>query len=671
MSEILAPCGTFDALTAAVNTGADAVYLGGQAFNARMNAQNFSYSELVDAVKLCKYNSVKVYVTVNTLIYDNELKQLGEYAEQCAMAGADGIIVQDIGAARLIRQIVPDIPLHASTQMTVNSLQGALQAKELGFSRVVLGRELSYEQIANITRSADIETEVFIHGALCVCLSGQCYMSAMFGGRSANRGECAQPCRLGFSCGERSNVLSLKDLSLIKHIKLLQRAGVTSFKIEGRMKRPEYVAAAVSACRAALNGEEADTKLLRDVFSRSGFTDGYFTDNFHNMQGIRTKQDVDAAPDALSQARKLYSSPYKRYVCDMHADVNKERTMLTASADGITVSVAGRGADSAVNRPLSGEELCAQLNKLGGTVYSSGNISADIKDGLYLKAAEINALRREALDKLSEAVFQKNSHSYNINKISLEPTNKIIPSTQTIRCEVNNSAQLKKAFQRKEYEYIYAPMDILNNDTLQKDRIIILPPVFLADCEAEITAKLAKLREYGYDKLAVHTLSHIRIAKNLSFTPFGTFRLNILNSLSLSAYADMGIYDAVMSPELSAARLPFAENVKRGLIAYGGLPLMITRRCPINDGKPCGKAKSGNCPHFITDRRGRKMKCICCENTVEIINPDVLYLGDIKPRGADFLLMRFTDEENIDELLDGFINGEKMTSGFTRGLYRN
>ena len=416
MSEILAPCGGIESLTAAVNSGADAVYLGEEFFSARRNAENFSYEKLCDAVKFCHLSAVKVYVTLNTLVFDKEIPLLAKAIENCAKADADGFIVQDLGVAEIARQIVPDMPLHASTQMTVNSSEGAMKAKQLGFTRVVLGRELSLQQIKAIMDSCDIETEIFVHGALCVCISGQCYMSSVLGGRSGNRGLCAQPCRLNFSCFDRQNVLSLKDMSIIEKLPELKKIGVTSFKIEGRMKRPEYVAGAVNACRTVLEGGVPDIESLKNVFSRSGFTDGYFNDDFRNMQGVRTKDDVTAAaPKVLAAMKQYYHKPFRRFSADITVDVRKDRPVTyKLSACNLISFAIGDIPEKAVNREVTEEYLIGQCSKLGGTVYYPGNITVNVDSGLSISAAQLNELRRKACDSLSEKILEKNSNNYKI-----------------------------------------------------------------------------------------------------------------------------------------------------------------------------------------------------------------------------------------------------------------
>lgn len=412
MLEILAPCGGVESLTAAVNSGANAVYLGETAFSARRNAENFTPEQLREAVRLCHLSGVKVHVALNTLVFDTELAKLEKTVEMIADCGVDAVIVQDFGVAKTIKKIA-DIPLHASTQMTVTSVSGAEMAKEAGFSRVVLAREMSLKEIERVVKSVDIETEIFVHGAICVCLSGQCYMSAMLGGRSGNRGLCAQPCRLNFTCDKRENVLSLKDLSLIPHLREIEKIGVASVKIEGRMKRPEYVAAAVTACRKALAGETPDMENLRAVFSRSGFTDSYYNGTFEKMQGVRTKEDVTAASKAINELKQLYKDVYKRYSVDISAEIHGgQPSECTAECDGVSVTVTGGVPQQAINTPSTAEDIAARLSKLGGTVFEPGKVSCNIDSGLILSASAVNSLRRDVIDKLSEKIIERNNPNY-------------------------------------------------------------------------------------------------------------------------------------------------------------------------------------------------------------------------------------------------------------------
>ena len=296
MLELLSPAGSPEAVRAAVHSGADAVYLGYGNFNARRNAVNFDEAALQEAVQYCHLRGVKVYLTLNTLLNDRELTQAAKLVDQVSQMGVDALLVQDLGVARMCRQVAPDLPLHASTQMTIHSLDGAKAAADLGMTRVVVSRELSRDQIAYLCDRSPVEIECFVHGALCMCYSGQCFFSSVIGGRSGNRGMCAQPCRLNYGWGQTADepLLSLKDMSLAKHLQELEEMGVACAKIEGRMKRPEYVAVVTKVYATAIREHRDPTpgeqQALAHAFSRQGFTDGYFMDKTgRHMFGIREK----------------------------------------------------------------------------------------------------------------------------------------------------------------------------------------------------------------------------------------------------------------------------------------------------------------------------------------------------------------------------------------------
>ena len=407
MIEILAPCGGEDCLPAALNTGADAVYLGVTAFSARKNAKNFTFEQLDEAIRLCRISGVKVYVAMNTLIFDSELDEAVKTAKILYEKGIDALIVQDTGFVRRLKNEVPGLTLHASTQMTVTSASGAEFLRKQGFKRVVLAREMSLKEIKRVIDNVDIETEVFVHGALCVCVSGQCLMSAMYGGRSGNRGLCAQPCRLDFSVDGRNNVLSLKDLSLIENLRKLNEIGVTSAKIEGRMKRPEYVAAAVNACREALTGNTPDIERLKSVFSRSGFTKSYYDGSIADMQGIRTKDDVEASSSVLKEIRRLYDKPFKRHSVDIHTDIKAGNSVKAEIKCGEICFgyESGIVPEAARNKSLSSSDVCQQLSKMGGTVFEAGDITCELDDGLMISASALNSLRREIIEEIEKRLI--------------------------------------------------------------------------------------------------------------------------------------------------------------------------------------------------------------------------------------------------------------------------
>ena len=404
MTEILAPVGGKEQLIAAVRSGANAVYLGAKNFNARRNASNFEDFELPEIVSYCHERGVKVHVVLNTLVMDSEIPALIEEIKNVASAGVDAVIIQDLAVAKLVREICPSIEMHASTQMTIHDLSGAFEAERLGFKRAVLSRELSLEEIRYIADRTDIKLEAFVHGALCMCMSGCCYLSSVLGGRSGNRGLCAQPCRREFRFGEKDHALSLKDMSHIEHIRELAEAGVCSFKIEGRMKRPEYVAAAVTACRAALAGQKPDTESLRAVFSRQGFTDGYLTGKrTPDMFGFRSHDDVTAADKVLKSLASLYKDEADHIPLKMGLFISETKPSVLTVSDGENcVSVRGAVCEKALRSPTDETLARRYLSKTGGTPFYLDELDFSAEGEPIIAAGEINEMRRKALSMLSE-----------------------------------------------------------------------------------------------------------------------------------------------------------------------------------------------------------------------------------------------------------------------------
>ncbi|MCH5203226.1 MAG: U32 family peptidase [Oscillospiraceae bacterium] len=669
MSEILAPCGSFESLKAALNSGADAVYLGLKRFSARKNAENFSDEELYKATIECHKRGVKLYVALNTLVYDDELKDLAECVKLAAKSGADGIIVQDLGAAALIRKICPEMPRHASTQMTLNSVSGVKAAHELGFSRAVIGRELSREEIMKISREAEIELEIFVHGALCTSVSGQCYMSAFFGGRSGNRGLCAQPCRLDFSVNGRHNVISLKDSSIVKALPKLPE--IASFKIEGRMKRPEYVSCAVDACVKSLSLQEYDEERLKNVFSRGGLTDGYFSGNYSDMNGIRGKDDVDFSAKALSSIRGIYKDEFPRIKVDIKVKI-KSGEQIFASAYccfGEVSAVSCSVPEKAVGQPLGSKDVCGRMSKLGGTQFIAGSIEADVEDGLYASASALNALRRDICEKLEKLVLEKNTPRYRIFEPSFPEIKRSLPKKTVYRAEVRNAEQLMQAVGLP-FEMIYAPLELLSDKTQNKEKIAVALPLILNE-EAD-RKQLLKLREVGFEHGFAQTLEHAQLLKEFGFKLHGGFRMNLLNSLSARSCEDFGFSDITLSVEGEAAKLSeICCNIPTGIVAYGKLPLTLMRRCPIADGRPCGASGGKNgCEKRIFDRFGREIPILCGGRSVELLNPDPLILSD-KPevlRKFDFVVFNFTDERDLKCIAEMYENKVDPSGRFTRGM---
>lgn len=666
-TEILAPAGSLESLKAAVNCGADAVYIGGKQFSARQNAANFDNEELKQAAELCHLHNIKIYLTVNTIIFDNQVNEFADFIKNAANAGIDAFIVQDPGAAEIIRNVVPDANIHGSTQMTIHSVKGAQLLKELGFKRVVISRELTEKQIKEIC-SVGIETEVFVHGALCMCVSGQCYLSSLIGQRSANRGFCAQPCRLPYSVCKKpkNNNLSLKDLSLIDHLQKLSEIGVFSLKIEGRMKRPEYVASAIIACRQSLNGQTPDMALLRSVFSRNGFTDGYFTGSTKNMFGIREKEDVIAARDFLPDIRKKYGHEKKSGKLDFHAEIKSNCPVkLTVSDSFEAVTVYGEIPEIAINKPIDFTYLERQLSKLGGTIYEFGNLSADIDDGLILSAKSINALRREAVELLDQKTIKRNTHKYNCIPLDITLTD-YRESLKEIRMRIAHENQLDAV---SEADRIIIPADIFLKSSFNNiSKVIIEPPRFIYN-EKEIFKILEKCRNIGAEHLMCSNLAYIKIGNELDFKLHGDFGLNTANSYSLNFLNKMNLSDAVLSFEMKFKQISaLKKSIPTGIIAYGYLPVMITKNCPIKNEVGCEK-----CEKIIYDRTERANKIVCYGNYTEILNAQPLYLADKMQdiNNISFITLYFTNEtpNEIKKIINEYCSGGIERNNITRGLY--
>ena len=669
MSEILAPLGSIEGLTAALNTGAAAVYVGLKQFSARKNAENLTEDELRTVCAECHRRGVRVYAALNTLIYDSETEEFSCCLKTAAECGVDGVILQDLGAAEIAKQLCPSLPRHASTQMTLNSLSGVNAAAECGFSRVVLGRELSFDEIKAIADSTDTELEIFVHGALCVSISGQCYMSSVFGGRSGNRGLCAQPCRLDFSSGDRHHVISLKDSSLIQHLPKLEELGIASYKIEGRMKRPEYVACATDACYKSLRGVEYDRERLGGIFSRGGLTDSYFNGSLSDMQGIRGKEDVDNSAKALAGIKALYKDELPRFTADIHVTaLSGEPLEACAKCGNVYATATGAVPSQAQSAPATEESICARMAKLGGTQFTAGEMTAEVDEGLFVPASELNSLRRALCEELDRKLLAKNTPAYTFGELSPLPQKARRSGKTVLRAEVATAEQLKQALALP-FDMVYAPLAILDENTENKAKIAVIPPLFLADCEDSVRERLLALRAAGYSVGVAHTLGHARLLKECGYELHGGYRMNIINSYAADFAERYGFKQLTLSFEGTAQQLADINcTVPRGILAYGRLPLMAMRHCPLADGKPCGGSPCGG---TVRDRRGNEMPVLCGGNSVELLNPDLLIMSDRQKALVqfDFALLKFTTERELKPVVDMYLTNGKPDGSLTRGLY--
>ncbi len=683
--ELLAPVGSPEALTAAVRCGADAVYLGAGSFHARQNSQPFDEAALREAVQYCHAYGVKVHLTLNTLIREDEFDRALADAARAAELGIDALIVQDRGLAAAIHRAAPALTLHASTQLTCHTPAGVRKLWEDGFSRVVLAREMSREEIAACCE-VGCEIETFVHGALCMSVSGQCLLSAMLGGRSGNRGRCAQPCRLPFAVGktprENDRALSLKDLSLCDAARELASLGVCSLKIEGRMKRPEYVAAAVSVCRAALDGKPIDPQLhddLRSVFSRNGFTDGYYTAHRDiHMFGARTKEDVTAAPAAQKRLAQLYLRERGRIPLDMtlFMTANEPMTLLVTDPDGNTVTVSG---DVPRAGEVSAERLKSALQKLGGTPFISGEIAVQAQDGTDASLSAVNALRREAVEKLTALRAEATPIPFAVTPPA--PLKACEPSEPQVLVRLQHVSQWSEAI-AKQAALIVLPLDT-PKDTLvayaAHGKIAVEVPRGMFGREAYIRKRLTEAKAAGVCAAMAHNVGALPLCEAAGLAVIGGFGLHTTNAETLRVHAADGLKAATLSPELTMRQMGFAKAspLAATALAYGRLPLMLLRNCPASAKhgcKDCGQDR------VLVDRKGVKFPLVCAGGCADLLNSVPLYwLDRLRELPVSLYTLYMTTESReetarIVSLAADAMSGhpvpaeQAMTDGFTRGM---
>ncbi len=674
--EILAPCGKLESVYAAVRNGCSAIYFGGKKFSARANAENFSNEEIIEAVNYCHFHNVKVYRAINTVLFDYEIEEALSEVENSLKIGVDAFIVQDLGFAKLLFENFPNIKLNASTQMTIHTADGAKMAKELGFSRVVLSRELSLEEISNIAKKTDVELEVFAHGALCYSVSGQCLMSAFIGSRSANRGACAGSCRLPFSIlGEANRYdLSLKDLSYYKHIKELEEIGVASLKIEGRMKRPEYTAAATSACRNAVNGEDYDEYMLKSIFSRSGFTDGYFNADYSkDMFGVRVKEDVISAKNYFPELRESYKDEVKSSEISFHIEIlSGEKTSVTAKSGKIYVQVFGEVPEIANNRPTDFEMVEKQFSKLGGTRFNLGEITADIDDGLIVPASKLNELRRKSIEEIDRIFLSECDKSAEIPAHKKYFTGKIPPrKINEFYFSIETLEQLRALKDEKISSKIFVPIEIFikNPDEFSslEEKIVLKLPRFVSD-EIKLSNDLSTAKNWGAKSIKANNLGEFLLAKTLGYEIFGGEFLNVTNSSAVKNYAELGAGNVTVSLEMKTGEIAnLSAEIPLSAVVYGKIPLMLGRVCPIKYRVGCGECKGE-----IHDRTHRTFKILCHKDYVEILNSETLVMLDrLDELSVDVGILNFTNENRSEVLsvIKALEDRKNPLEKFTRGLY--
>ena len=688
--ELLAPAGSMEALRAAVCNGADAVYLGADTFNARMNARNFSAADLQEAVVYCHVRGVKVHLTLNTLVLDREMPRAAELIRMAASCGVDAFIVQDLGMVSLCRQLAPDVPIHASTQMSIHSLEGVLEAAALGCSRVVLARELPAEEIAHICKKSPVEIEVFVHGALCMCYSGQCYLSSVIGRRSGNRGQCAQPCRLPYGYGRFESTrypLSLKDNCLAGELDELRRMGVASIKIEGRMKRPEYVAIVTRAYRTVLNGgklTQADLQELETAFSRQGFTDGYFKGQTGSDMFGRRQESEDTA-DLFASARATYEQGETqrigvRFYAMIHC--GQPARLAVEDPDGNLCRTYGPVPEQAVYRSLTAQDLEQQLKKTGGTPYLCTSVRSSLDPDLMLPASAINAMRRDVIAELTAK--RGRAEKPHLNAYDESPRYDGISGEPQLTVAVRTADQITSRMLSMKPTVLYVPLSELVEHPELRQRVgvetqlaAILPRVIWSGELVPIARQLRTVYDMGVRQVLAGNLGQLHIARAAGFAVRGDFGLNIVNSRAMRYLREQGLDSQLLSFELTLPQIrDISKAVPAEVLIYGRLPLMLMENCFIKNRTGTCTCQTGTVR--LVDRVGEEFPIVkdpgTCRNV--LLNGKKLYLLDKKDafRGMGLwaLRLQFTTENpsEIDKVLMDYQGRAVFDAGsYTRGLY--
>ncbi len=659
LPELLAPAGSPRALLAAIDAGADAVYFGARGFNARIGADNFSEDELAFAFEKCHAYGVKSYVTLNTLALDRELTEYLKTAERVYELGADAIIIADLGGASVIKKYYPEIELHASTQFSGHNASAAIALSELGFTRMVLARETSLRNIKLFTESSPIEAEIFVHGALCVSHSGQCLFSSVVGGRSGNRGQCAQPCRLPYS-DKNSYPLSLKDLCLAPHIPEIIESGVASLKIEGRMKSPEYVHAVTKTYRRLLDekrGASSDEmKYLSSVFSRGGFTDGYFSEHISRaMLGVRSKSDKDSSK-ALAPfseiSRKIPISISAKFCMGMPS-------VLTMKREEKLVTITGDVPFEAINAPMTRDIVLKCLSKLGDTPFVLEDAEIEIEGNIMLPIGKLNQLRRSAADALiGSSKKELAKKEYKLSKAKERKAD--------MRSARFNDPSAITDLATEYFDRIYLPLHKYS----EKANGVILPPVIFDGDREKVRQMLCHAKELGAKYALVGNLGHLALAREADLLPIGDFRLNIFNRESAKKLMELGFESFIASPELTLPQLrDIGEG--RGAIVYGRLPLMLLEKCVIKELSGCAECARDRA--VLKDRRGTIFPVLReWDHRNTVYNSLPTYMGDKKAllwgHGIENLHFIFSTEnsDEVDRVINSFKDGKPLGSAVRR-----
>lgn len=703
--ELLAPAGSFETFKAVIEAGADAVYVGGNKFGARAYANNFDTEQLVEAIDYAHLRGRKVFLTVNTLLKNNEIDKLYDYLLPFYEAGLDAVLVQDFGVLNFIHNAFPDMPIHTSTQMTVTCEEGAMLLKDYGVERIVMAREVSLEEMKTIHEATGLEIEAFVHGALCYSYSGQCLFSSMLGGRSGNRGRCAQPCRLPYKVLDSfknkvlddSYILSLKDMCGIKDLKQLKEAGVYSLKIEGRMKQPEYAAGVVSMYRKYIDSLEnvsnSDYDTLKDIGNRCGFTNNYYYK--HNdssmITGIKPSFNSNNSGIYNLIANKYLNISSKLKVIGNAKVVEEEPIEFEITCGKYKAKVIGNCASVANNKPLSKDDIKKRLSKMGESPFEVESMTVNVSKNVFVPNGILNQLRRDAVNLLTDKIlsqYRRNS-SLEVSLIDEE----ICEKEERLIAAIEFRHQLDALINEDIITDIYIDSNAYDKKSFVADFSEDLDKIFLngKECYLVLPAIFRKETKKYFDQIfentdftkltgfVVKNYEELKIIKEKFIDKKIIIDHNMYtyNNFAVDAFRKAGVSRITIPIELNSKEIANRDNRKSEMIIYGYYPLMTTAGCVHKNSQRCDKKPQ---ILYLRDRYNKdfavKNNCNYCYNTIYNCLPTILFknIDVLKRNGVKSFRMNFTIETNdrIKNILDIFKNNRTFNTSIesTNGHYK-
>lgn len=698
--ELLAPAGNLEIFKGVIESGADAVYVGGSMFGARAYANNFTEEELLEAIDFAHLRGVKVYLTVNTLIKNSEFSKLYDYLLVYYKRGLDAVIVQDMGVVKAIHEYFPSMEIHTSTQMTVTGADGVRFLSQFGVTRVVMAREVSLAEMKRIHEETGMELEAFVHGALCYSYSGQCLFSSILGGRSGNRGRCAQPCRLPYTVEGKKDeyILSLKDMCGIKALDKLHDAGVYSLKIEGRMKQLEYACGVVKYYRSYIDSKkpvsDADYDRIKALGNRCGFTDRYYFD--HNGSDMVTY----VKPNFVSNAAE--PSPEKRKLSIEGELVLREGEpgSLTVKRGDVTYKASIEPVSAALKAPLDKKAAIDRINKTGDTDFEFSHIKAQIGENVFVPNGALNKLRRDAIsglcDKLLKKYYRNDARYTDMSRLTALPEHVVksdaahdeAVNDYTTICSCMTRAQLDTLISYECFDVFYLDFDMYDRKTLiqqfaddvkcltkrNKKVYLMLPTIFRADSSDYFVSIAKELDKVSFEGFVVKNYEELYLTENL-FTGKKVIldhNMYTFNDVSKSAFFEHGVSGDTVPLELNSKEIMHRNNIGSQMIVYGYYPLMTTANCVHKNTKGCDKKQK---LIYLKDRYNKSFavcnNCKECYNTIYNSLPTMLTknIGKLKEAGIRSFRYSFTIEtpKQIKAVMDDKV-AEYTNGHYKRGV---